>query len=81
MWASHHSCEDLISETWKTRVVGCPMFILQRKLQIFKARLKVWNKTIFGNVHDNVKIAEDGLKVVQDKIVVEGPLKEMPSFS
>ncbi|XP_058783905.1 uncharacterized protein LOC131658652 [Vicia villosa] len=72
-WASHQSCEDLISETWKTRVVGCPMFILQRKLQILKARLKEWNKTTFGNVHDNVKSAEESLKQIQNRIVDEGP--------
>ncbi|XP_058761813.1 uncharacterized protein LOC131635226 [Vicia villosa] len=73
-WASHHSCEYLIADTWKTRVVGCPMFILQRKLKILKSRLKDWNKSTFGNVHDNVKTAEDNLKEIQDKIVKEGTL-------
>lgn len=72
-WASHHSCEILISETWKTRMVGCPMFILQRKLQILKSKLKVLNKSTFGNVHDNVKTTEDRVKNIQDKIVEEVP--------
>ncbi|XP_058761210.1 uncharacterized protein LOC131634556 [Vicia villosa] len=71
-WASHVSCEDLIAESWKTRVVGCPMFILQRKLQILKVKLKEWNKTTFGNVHDNVKLAEERLLNIQEKIVKEG---------
>ncbi|XP_058776647.1 uncharacterized protein LOC131650967 [Vicia villosa] len=72
-WASHQGCEDLITETWKTRVVGCPMFILQRKLQILKSRLKDWNKHTFGNVQDKVKDSEDSLKQIQDKIVEDGP--------
>ncbi|XP_058770393.1 uncharacterized protein LOC131644024 [Vicia villosa] len=72
-WASDPRCEEVIYVVWKTRVVGCPMFILQRKLQILKSRLKEWNKSTFGNINDNVKKAEDGLNLIQAKILENGP--------
>ncbi|CAI8586609.1 unnamed protein product [Vicia faba] len=72
MWVSHPSCKDIILETWKSKVIGCPMFILQKKLQILKSKLKEWNHSTFGNVHDTVKDTEDNLKNIQDQIAVNG---------
>jgi hypothetical protein len=55
MWSLHDGCRVLIKQTWNTNVVGCPMYILNQKLNILKQRLKVWNKTVFGNVNSLVK--------------------------
>lgn len=68
MRASHPSCQKINLETWITRVVGCPMFILQNKLQILKAKLKECNKSTFRNVHDNVKVAEVNQCIIQKDI-------------
>lgn len=48
------------------------MFILTKKLQLFKKELKVWNKSTFGNVSTNVKSAEDLLGKIQFQIQNEG---------
>ncbi|KAL0292648.1 UNVERIFIED_CONTAM: hypothetical protein Scaly_2580500 [Sesamum calycinum] len=42
--------------------VGSGMMRLQQKLTRLKHYLKEWNKTVFGNVFDNVAAAERGLK-------------------
>jgi len=44
------------------------MFVLNKKLKLLKEQLKIWNKEIFGNVHDMVQIAEDKVAEIQTKI-------------
>jgi len=73
MWSLHPDCSALISEVWNTTVVGCPMYILNRKLKLLKEKLKEWNKNTFGNVTDNVKVAEDLLNHIQGQLAALGP--------
>jgi len=47
MWLQHPDCKDFIKHSWSERISGCPMLVLQKKLQT----LKTWNKHIFGNLH------------------------------
>jgi hypothetical protein len=39
---------------------------------MLKDRLKIWNKDVFGNVHDQLKKAEDKVNSIQEKINVNG---------
>ncbi|KAI5444993.1 hypothetical protein KIW84_013317 [Lathyrus oleraceus] len=48
------------------------MFILDTKLKRLKEKLKIWNKDIFGNVHEQVMKAEKQLKESQDEIHISG---------
>lgn len=68
MWSLHEDCRNIISNCWQNRVVGFPMFVLNKKLKLLKEQLKIWNKEIFGNVHDMVQIAEDKVAEIQTKI-------------
>ncbi|XP_058763566.1 uncharacterized protein LOC131637017 [Vicia villosa] len=68
MWTLNDDCARLIKDTWNALIVGCPMYILDKKLRILKSRLKKWNKFTFGNVHDNVKVAECNLNDIQQQI-------------
>ncbi|KAF1869303.1 hypothetical protein Lal_00018395 [Lupinus albus] len=43
MWLTHTDCHRLVSDVWRVEVVGCPMFVLSKKLRILKKELKVWN--------------------------------------
>ncbi|MCH99565.1 RNA-directed DNA polymerase (Reverse transcriptase), partial [Trifolium medium] len=72
MWTLHESCKQLISDTWNTPLVGCPMYILTSKLKLLKDHLKTWNKQIFGNVHSFVKEAEEELNIIQNQIHSNG---------
>ncbi|CAI8599193.1 unnamed protein product [Vicia faba] len=55
------------------------MYILNKKLQLLKGKLRIWNKEHFENVHHNVCSKHDFLKNIQDKIQLEG-LNEILSF-
>jgi hypothetical protein len=72
MWSLHENCKDLIDASWRENVVGCPMYILNTKLKRLKDKLKIWNKEIFGNVHEYVKDAEQKLQVIQAQIQNDG---------
>lgn len=72
MWALYPNCKEVIVESWSSTVIGCPMFILNKKLQNLKARLKAWNKDTFGNLHDNVKLTGENLQQIQNHIMVDG---------
>ena len=65
MRTHHGDCHRVIQEVWNTNIVGCHMFILSQKLKTLKQRLKVWNKTVFGNVYNMVRVAEQNLAHLQ----------------
>jgi hypothetical protein len=72
MWSLHPDCRAIISESWKSVVVGCPMFVLSQKLKSLKTKLKTWNKDCFGNVNDMVNVAESKLQQIQLQIQNHG---------
>lgn len=72
MWTLHDDCKRLISDSWNTRVVGCPMYILCSKLKALKIKLKAWNKDIFGDIHSQVAEAEKNLADLQNHINLAG---------
>ncbi|PNX71458.1 ribonuclease H, partial [Trifolium pratense] len=72
MWTLHPDCKNIVAECWNTVVVGCPMFILSKKLKILKDKLKNWNRECFGNVHTLVISAEQKLQNIQDQIQYSG---------
>lgn len=65
MWNEHPDCHRLVSEVWKTPVVGCSMYVLSQKLKILKKELRTWNAEIFGDVHLQVKKAQATVDTLQ----------------
>jgi hypothetical protein len=57
MWSLKDDCRPLITNSWNTNVISCPMFVLNKKLKILKKNLKVWNKNCFGNAQTMVRDA------------------------
>jgi hypothetical protein len=72
MWTLHPDCDTIVKDCWKSEVVGCPMYILNKKLKHLKEKLKSWNKESFGNVHDYVSSAEAKLQQIQNQIQLGG---------
>ncbi|XP_019420741.1 PREDICTED: uncharacterized protein LOC109330928 [Lupinus angustifolius] len=68
MWLSHSDCRRLVADSWKTNIVGCPMFILVQKLRRLKCDLKSWNLNVFGNIHLRVKEAIDEMDIIHNNI-------------
>ncbi|KAK4411853.1 hypothetical protein Sango_0258300 [Sesamum angolense] len=62
MWTTHSEFLGVVCRNWRYPTVGSGMMRLQQKLTRLKHCLKEWNKTVFGNVFDNVVAAERGLK-------------------
>lgn len=73
MWTEHKDCKRLVSEVWRRSFYGCPMSILSQKLKALKSELKVWNKLVFGNVHQKVDQAMTELDSVQKLVSSSGP--------
>jgi len=70
MWTLHNDCRSLIENCWQENVVGCPMHILSTKLKYLKAKLKIWNTKVFGNVHECVDKIETHLNHIQHQIQI-----------
>ncbi|CAL0324296.1 unnamed protein product [Lupinus luteus] len=65
MWLLNNSLRKLVHDTWIIPVVGCPMYVLSKKLRNLKVALKVWNKEVFGNIHLKVKDALEKVDSIQ----------------
>ncbi|KAM2399421.1 hypothetical protein TB1_035287 [Malus domestica] len=52
------------------------MYVLGAKLRVLKSRIKVWNKSVFGDVNMNVDKAFDALDEIQKEISSLGPSEE-----
>jgi hypothetical protein len=72
MWSLHPNCEKVIQDCWNSEIIGCPVFILSKKLKLVKETLKSWNKNCFGNVHDYDNSAEQNLHQIQRQIQLNG---------
>lgn len=72
MWTSHIDCRQLVLETWSKGVRGHGMAKVQAKLRNVKNTFKVLNRSVFGDVHRQVKLAEDEVNRIQHLIGSEG---------
>ncbi|KAK0603265.1 hypothetical protein LWI29_003154 [Acer saccharum] len=75
--AVHKDFREFVVNSWTSIVVyGCPMFIFVEKLRVFKRIIQVWNKNIFGIVHDRVVGAREELSKIQCYISIHGMNEE-----
>ncbi|XP_019460141.1 PREDICTED: uncharacterized protein LOC109359901 [Lupinus angustifolius] len=65
MWMQHSNCRSIIEASWNGVVFGCPMYVLSSKLRRLKSVLKVWNREVFGNIHQRVKEAMMEVETIQ----------------
>lgn len=76
MWLLHSSFKEVVANIFaSTFPVGCPMFVTLQKLRVLKSCLKLWNSTVFGNVHKNQEVAHANLATIQQNIASAGPSK------
>nr|XP_028947429.1 uncharacterized protein LOC114820607 [Malus domestica] len=77
MWTLHSEFSGLVAKCWQSTVVyGCPMFVMLEKLKALKRCLRVWNSTVFGDVHRNVTFAKERLQNIQNSISSDGNSQE-----
>lgn len=63
---------QLISDTSKTHVIGCPMNIFSVKRKMLKGKLKTWNHETFSIIPDFIKEGQKDLQDIQGQIQTSG---------
>ncbi|XP_026410979.1 uncharacterized protein LOC113306234 [Papaver somniferum] len=66
MWLSHPGFMQLVYENWSFDLNGAPPFVFTSKLKRLKEVLKIWNKTVFGDVKFRLKQDELKLEIEND---------------
>ncbi|XP_058106903.1 uncharacterized protein LOC131250636 [Magnolia sinica] len=69
MWTTHVDFKWVVKEIWDAEVAAAPMFKLYIKMKHLKRALKDWNKTVFGDVHNNVQKAEDEISRAETDLI------------
>lgn len=73
----HPNCRRIVSEVWKSKIVGNLMTVLSQKLKELKNKLKSWNKNVFSNVHLRVQQAQVEVDLLQEQINANGDIDDM----
>jgi hypothetical protein len=76
-WTSHEDCRQLVLDTWAKNVRGVGMVRLQSKLYSLKNVFKQWNRSVFGDVDRQVRLALDEVNRIQQAIDSDGFSDEM----
>jgi len=71
-WSEHEDCRRLVSHSWSRNVRGSGMVRLQLKLKNLKLVLKTWNRTVFGDVDRQVRLALEEVNRIQLLLDSEG---------
>lgn len=61
-----------MEESWQgLQVEGCSAYMLKEKLKLFKAKLKQWNKEVFGDINRKQSEIVEKLNSLELKAEVE----------
>jgi len=71
-WTEHEGCRSMVSNNWVCKVRGSGMVRLQLKLKNLKTIFKAWNRTVFGDVDRQVRLALDEVNHIRTLIDSEG---------
>ncbi|KAF3774462.1 hypothetical protein EJ110_NYTH45596, partial [Nymphaea thermarum] len=64
-WASRPQCNYLVQEAWSSRVFGCPLMRVIKKLEITRSSLSSWARSCVGNISLRIKALRDELDKIQ----------------
>ncbi|XP_026396889.1 uncharacterized protein LOC113291584 [Papaver somniferum] len=65
-WLFHPGFMKLVEDSWSVYLNGAPPFVFTSKLKRLKGVLKIWNKTIFGDVQFRLKQAKLKIETEND---------------
>ncbi|XP_031487961.1 uncharacterized protein LOC116255992 [Nymphaea colorata] len=63
-WASRPQCKYLVQEAWSSRVFGCPLVRMIKKLEFTRSNLSSWARNCVGDISLCIK----ALRVELDKV-------------
>lgn len=71
-WLQHVNFKSFVEESWADlRVVGRNIYCFKEKLKLLKARIKVWNVEVFGNLDTQLKHLVQDLNELDAKASIE----------
>ena len=77
MWLKEEGFTDQIREWWQSVTFrGTSSYVMMEKIKALKAKLKVWNKDVFGKVEEN-KISALIKVAFWDNLVCQRPLSSV----
>lgn len=78
-WFTHMKFQQNIESWCKTieDTLGTLMYQFQQWLKKKKAKLKVWNKEVFGNIHQAKTKLKKQMIDIQQQIILQGRLKSL----
>jgi hypothetical protein len=78
-WFSHPDFLPNIKLWWEEskHIKGSMMFHFQQRLKILKNKIKIWNKTVFGNIFQALKLLNSQMETVQHQIILQGRSPEL----
>ena len=56
---------DVVRDSWNTNFIGSNPFQLVKKIQVFRQKVKTWNKCEVGNLEESIKQIEKEIDFVQ----------------
>lgn len=73
-WLHHPNFAKNIKKWWgeTTNMEGTVMYHSQQHLNKIKEHLKMWNKTVFGDIHQAKKDLERKMEILQQEIILHG---------
>ncbi|MQL91120.1 hypothetical protein Taro_023718 [Colocasia esculenta] len=71
MWTQHTDFISVVQAAWSLDVQGTPLFVLYQKLRTVKKALKIWNRDVFGKIHQWVDCAATILHDAQHKLATD----------
>ncbi|XP_026416451.1 uncharacterized protein LOC113311871 [Papaver somniferum] len=81
MWLFDNSLLDLMSSWWGSFVVeGPPGNQLAKKFQLLKAKLRLWNREVFGNINRKFEWTLEQIKLL-DQLLDEGTITNVQLVS
>lgn len=66
MWKYHEDFLYIVEEAWKIEVKGDPMYAVGERMKSVKAKLKRWNREVFGRIDVKVENLRRQMFQVQD---------------
>lgn len=72
MWISHAEFQSVVKQSWEAPIYASPLSRLVGKLKGLKKDQQAWNKSTFGNLYQNLALAEDEVLEAQ-KVYDEDP--------
>ena len=68
MWLEADGFDDLVKSVWdELNVVGPSSFILAKKLNFLKTKLKQWNREVFGHLDFKMASLVDKVKLLDEE--------------